>query len=47
MHSRKALPRTDSLVLVGAQVARGIIADAPHVLDVVQLGAHMGAFTEC
>jgi len=26
-----------------AQVARGIIADAPHVLDVVQLGAHMGA----
>ena len=31
------------LLVMEAQVARGIIADAPHVLDVVQLGAHMGA----
>jgi len=40
---RQSLLRDDWPPSMEAQVARGIITDAPHVLDVVQLGAHMGA----
>ena len=32
--------------LTPVQIARGFIAEEPYVLDMLQLGAHLGAFTQ-